>query len=89
MGLVRAGLPDSARAVAVRSRGNPQIDPYSELVENEAKFRVLVGDKADAIKLLTKLWANNPQAREFAKNDDSWWYAGIRDDPAFKALVGR
>jgi len=87
-GLARAGLADSARAVAARSRGNPQVDPAAELVELEAGVHALVGDKADAIKLLTRFYANNPQQRPFAKNNESWWWKSIRDDPQYKALVG-
>jgi eukaryotic-like serine/threonine-protein kinase len=86
--LVRAGLPDSARAVATRSRGNSQVDPGSELVDLEAKVRAQLGDKADAIKLMTRFFAANPQQRAFAKNDESWWWKSLRDDPQFKALVG-
>jgi hypothetical protein len=38
---------------------------------------------------LTQFYANNPQARAFAKSDGtSWWWDGIRDDPRYKALVG-
>ena len=88
LGLVRAGLPDSARAVMSRSRGNAQIDPASELLDYEAKVRAQLGDKAEAIKILTRFFATNPQQRVFAKNDDSWWYRSLHDDPAYKALVG-
>ena len=87
LGLVRAGLPDSARAVAGRSRGNPQVDAASELILYEAHFRSQVGDKDDAIRLLTKFFANNPTQRAFAKEDDSCWWDPIREDPRYKALV--
>jgi hypothetical protein len=88
LGLVRAGLPDSARAVMARSRGNQQVDPASDLLEYEAKVRAQLGDKAEAIKALTRWYAANPQQRAFAKNDESWWYQSIRDEPSYKALVG-
>jgi len=87
LGLFRAGLPDSGRAVAVRSRGNPQVDAASELILYEAHFRAQVGDKDEALKLLTKLFANNPTQRAFAKDDDSFWWDPIKDDPRYKALV--
>jgi len=88
-GLVRAGVPiDSAKAVAVRSRANPQIDPTFETIGLEARFRAQIGDKNEAIRLLSQYYANNPQQRAFAKDDDSWWWDPIRDDPRYKALVG-
>ena len=88
LGLARAGLPDSGRAVAARSRGNPQIDPASELMVYEAQFRAQVGDKDDAIRLLERFFAANPPQRAFAKDDDSFWWDPIRDDPRYKALIG-
>jgi eukaryotic-like serine/threonine-protein kinase len=88
LGLVRAGVSlDSARAVVGRSRGNPQIDPASELLVYEAHFRAQTGDKDDAIKLLTKFFAASPQQRAVAKDDDSWWWEPIKDDPRYRALV--
>jgi hypothetical protein len=87
-GLVRAGQPDSARAVAGRLRGNPQIDPNSELLDLEAKLHAQLGDKDEAIRLETRYLANNPQIRAFAKNDETWWWDVVRTDPRFKALVG-
>jgi serine/threonine-protein kinase len=88
LGLVRAGVSlDSARAVVGRSRGNPQIDPASELLVYEAHFRAQTGEKDEAIKLLTKFFAASPQQRAVAKDDDSWWWDPIKDDPRYKALV--
>jgi serine/threonine-protein kinase len=98
MGLARAGLPDSARSVAVRSRGNPQIDAAFELVKMEAQARAVLAseasnpraaeDKDEAIRLLTRFWATNPQLRALAKSDESWWWDSVKDDPKYKALVG-
>jgi serine/threonine-protein kinase len=88
LGLVRAGVSlDSARAVVGRSRGDQQVDAVSEMLVYEAHFRAQVGDKDDAIRLLTKFFAASPQQRSVAKDDDSWWWDPIRDDPRFKALV--
>lgn len=88
LGLLRAGLPDSARAVMNRGRGDPQIDPAGELTYLEAIVRAQLGDKDDAIRLLTRYLAANPQQRKFAGHDESWWLDDIRDDPRYKALVG-
>ena len=88
IGLIRAGLPDSARTVAVRARGTPQIDPAGELTYLEAIVRAQVGDKDDAIRLITRFLAANPQQRAFAGHDESWWLDNLRDDPRYRALVG-
>ena len=87
--LLRAGVsPDSARHVADRSRGNAQTDDSAgELLVYEAQFRAQVGDKDDAIRLLSRFFAVNPPPRAFAKDDDSWYWEPIRDDPRYKALV--
>jgi serine/threonine-protein kinase len=88
LGLVRAGLADSARHMAERSRGNPQIDPAFELVKIEAQVRAQLGDKDEAIRLLSRFYAANPGNKAFARFDESWWWDSIRDDPRYKALVG-
>jgi serine/threonine-protein kinase len=88
LGLFRAGLADSARSVATHSRGNPQIDPASELLLYEAHFRSQSGDKNEAIRLLTDFFAKSPQQHAVAKDDHSWWWDPIRDDPRYKSLVG-
>jgi len=88
LGLFRAGLPDSAKAVASRSRGNPQVDPSSVLFVYEAHFRSQSGDKNEAIRLLTDFYAKSPQQHAMAKDDHSWWWDPIRDDPRYKSLVG-
>ena len=88
LGLIRAGLADSARAVLVRSRGNPQVDPASELLKYEAQVWAQLDNKDEAIRALTRFYASNPQQRAFAKDDQSWWWDNIRNDPKYKALVG-
>jgi tetratricopeptide (TPR) repeat protein len=88
LGLFRAGLADSAKSVASRSRGNPQVDPASVLFVYEAHFRSQSGDKNEAIRLLTDFYAKSPQQHAMAKDDHSWWWDPIRDDPRYKSLVG-
>jgi TolB-like protein/tetratricopeptide (TPR) repeat protein len=87
-GLFRAGLVDSARAVAERSRGNPQIDPASVLTLYEAQMRAQLGQTEEAVRLLARYYAQQPQFHAFAKDDDAWYWDKIRSDPRFKALVG-
>jgi hypothetical protein len=88
LGLFRAGLVDSAKSVATHSRGNPQIDPASALLLYEAQFRSQIGDKNEAIRLLTDFFAKSPQQHAVAKDNHSWWWDPIRDDPRYKSLVG-
>jgi hypothetical protein len=89
MALVRAGLPDSARRVATRARADATLDPSRDLVYLEAIFRNLVGDRDEALRLVGVYLATNPQDRVLLQKDDTWWWNGVRDDPRFKALVGR
>jgi TolB-like protein len=88
MALVRAGLPDSARAVAVRSRGDATLDPTHDLAYYEALMRVLLGDQDEALTLLSTYVAANPQMRETIGKDQTWWMRDIRDTPRFKSLFG-
>ncbi len=84
--LIRADLPDSARAVAVRSRGNSEIDPPRELTSMEAIVRAQVGDSDDAFRLLNVFLATNPQQRGSAGEDESWWFEDLRNDPRWETL---
>ena len=88
MALVRAGLPDSARAVALRARADATVDPARELLYYEAMLRNMLGDKDEALRLIGVYLAANPQDRASMAKDESWWWEGLRDDPRFKALVG-
>ena len=88
MALVRAGLRDSARAVALRARADATIDPGRELLYYEAMLRNMLGDRDEALRLVGVYLATNPQDRATMGKDDSWWWEGLRDDPRFKALVG-
>jgi hypothetical protein len=87
MALIRAGMPDSARRVATRSRADATLDPSRDLVYVEAIFRSLAGDRDEAIRLVGLYLATNPQDRPWMAKDDSWWWSGLRDDPRFQALV--
>jgi len=88
MALARAGLKDSARAVAVRSRADATMDPLRELVNFEAIVRTMLGDKDEAIRLLTVYFATNPQQQSTNDKDESWWFRDLKDDPRYQALVG-
>jgi serine/threonine protein kinase/tetratricopeptide (TPR) repeat protein len=88
MALARAGIPDSARAVALRARADATIDPAREFLYIEAILRAMLGDRDEALRLLTTYLATNPQDRVSLAKDDTWWWTGLRDDPRFKKLVG-
>jgi eukaryotic-like serine/threonine-protein kinase len=86
--LARAGLKDSARAVAVRSRGDAEIDPTRDQALIESLVRLILDEKEEALRLLSTYLATNPQFRASLARDQSWWFQSIRDDPRFKALAG-
>jgi len=88
MALARAGLKDSARAIAVRSRADATVDPPRELVNFEAIVQTMLGDKDEAFRLLTTYLATNPQQRSAMARDESWWLRDLHGDPRWTALVG-
>ena len=88
MVLARAGLMDSARRVAERARGGPDIDPTQSLAWDEIYVRILVGDKDAALKALKSYLAVNPKVRANLAEQPNWWFRSIEDDPRYKALVG-
>jgi hypothetical protein len=59
--LARAGLADSANAVITRARGRAGEDP--ELVQLEARARILLGQRDSAATLLRAYVAGNPERR--------------------------
>jgi eukaryotic-like serine/threonine-protein kinase len=88
MVLARAGLKDSARHVAEKARGGPDIDPTQSLAWDEIYVRILVGDKEAALKALKSYLAANPKVRANLAEQPNWWFRSIEDDPQYKALVG-
>ncbi len=93
MVLARAGLGDSAREVARRARGGPDVDPSQTLIWEEIYVHILRGDKDQAFKSLKSFLAANPDRRDLllANEGDAtasnWWFRSLEDDPRFKALV--
>lgn len=86
--LVRAGLPDSARGVATRSRLSPTADPTRELLYLEAITHTLLGDADQALSLLSQFVAANPAQRESLARDQTWWFSPLRSHPRYQVLVG-
>jgi eukaryotic-like serine/threonine-protein kinase len=85
--LARAGLVDSARHVAGRARGNPEMDPTHDLAMMETFVQLLIGDKEAALTSLKTYLAANPQRRAALAEDPGWWYRSLQDDPRYKELV--
>lgn len=83
--LARAGLADSARHVAVRSRADGSMDPNRDLAQLEAIMLDILGDKDGAFKQLSVWLASNPQQVGQLDQDDTWELKDLRDDPKFSA----
>lgn len=81
--IARGGLRDSARAVVARARKDPGNKDSS--LAAEAYVHVLLGEREQAIKLLSQLLRTEPEVRaRVARNP---WFTELRDDPGFRALV--
>lgn len=89
IGLARAELPDSARAVARRARVPTSVDPLREITFFDALVHQWVGDFDEAFRLLGLYLAVNPGQVDGFAADDSWWWEDLRQDPRWAALVGR
>ena len=87
-GLVHAGMPDSARRVLQRSRGDATTDPTRDLLIDEAVIRVILGDKDEALKLLKQYLVANPEHRAGMAETQSWWWRDLKNDPRYKEMVG-
>jgi len=83
--LARAGLADSARRVAERSRGDASVDPNRDLVVVEALMLDVLGDKAGAYKQYSIWLASNPQQLGTANQDEGWEFKDLREDPKYAA----
>jgi serine/threonine-protein kinase len=86
--LARAGLSDSARRVAERSRGNAEVDPIRDLALWEAVLYNMLEDYDEALRALSIYLAANPDQRESFARDRTWWLEGVRGHPRYRQLVG-
>jgi serine/threonine-protein kinase len=86
--LARAGLKDSARRLAARSRGSSELDPTRDLELAGAFVYTLIGDKDEALRSLKVYLAANPGRRANLADDSGWWFRSLQDDPGFRKLVG-
>jgi tetratricopeptide (TPR) repeat protein len=86
--LARANLPDSARHVLDAARAGPEVDPRQELVGYEAIMRTMVGDYDDAVQLLRRYVAANPDHQFLeVEGDVHWWWRPLRDHPGFATVA--
>lgn len=88
IGLARASMPDSARAVAQRARVTSSVDPVREITFFDALVHQWTGDYDEAFRLLGQYLAVNPGQMDAFAADDSWWWEDLRQDPRWAALVG-
>lgn len=81
--LMRAGLRDSALAVARQAR---QIDPDKSTVpKQEAYLALLGGERKGAIDSLRRYLQMAPSRRAYVARD--WWWDPLHGDPRFEELV--
>ena len=92
MALVRANLPDSANAIAIRGRAGTEIDPVRELAQLEAIVRNWLGQYDAAADRLALYLTANPGTREAYRSgaeqgEVQWYLRELVDQPAFRRLV--
>jgi tetratricopeptide (TPR) repeat protein len=87
--LARAGLRDSADAVARRARADSIIDETRDLAQLEAIMRTLLGEHDEALHQLSLYLSANPQFREGMAREQTWWFRDLRNDPRYQRLVAR
>jgi len=85
--LARAGLRDSADALALRARADTTIDATREFAMLEAIMRTILGERDEALHQLGLYLSANPQFREGMARDRTWWFRELRKDPRYQRLV--
>jgi len=93
MALVRAQLPDSARAVMVRGRAPADVDPVRTIAMLESIPRSWLGDWDEVMRLMGLYLSANPlqvdgYKNSLAENAIPWYHRGLQDRPDFRSLVG-
>ena len=86
--LARAGLKDSAKAVAQGALLSAEVDPTRFLYLQKSFALVLADDKPGAVEALKTFLAANPERRGEFTPDPGWRLRSLTGDPAFQALVG-
>jgi len=86
--LARAGLKDSAKAVAQSAVVSADVDPTRFLYLQQAFAMVLADDKPAAVQALKTFLAANPERLGEFTPDPGWRFRSLTAEPAFKDLVG-
>ncbi len=86
--LARAGLKDSARAVAQAALAGPDVDPTRYLYWRQAMVLTELGDTAAAVAALKTYLAASPERRRDFVPDPGWYFRSLLNDRAFRDLVG-
>jgi len=81
-------LADSARHVIKRSEGDAALDRTRDMPLYGAIGLTMLGDKAEAIRLLKIHLSVNPQKVASFRDDPGWQYRDLQSEPAYKQLVG-
>jgi serine/threonine-protein kinase len=79
----RAGMKDSASRIMLAARAGPDVDPERELLTIEAFVRDLLGERDEALALLKQYLTLQPDHRRGFRESQSWWWRGLKSDPAF------
>ncbi len=85
--VARAGLRDSALSVVETTRRSApaELAPYLDVYD--ARVRLVLGDRAGALRLLRAFFTADPSYRAIIARDP--WFQSLGGDPAFEALVDR
>ncbi|MFQ5689507.1 MAG: hypothetical protein ACE5HQ_04455 [Gemmatimonadota bacterium] len=81
--LARAGLRDSARSVISATRAEASGDPWEAYYE--AKPRIELGERQQALDLLGRFLDALPNRKEYIARD--WWWKPLHGNPQFQRLV--
>ena len=85
--IARAGLRDSSHHVIERSRTTAEVDPEQAQLAYEAFVLTLLGEQDEAIRLLQRYVAANPEHSFRVGGDISWWWRDLQKHAGFQALV--
>ena len=85
--LARAGLKDSARAVARGAVVNADIDPTRDLYLQQAFVFTLLDDKTAAIGALKTYLAANPERRKDFSEDPGWRLRSLTAEAGYRDLT--
>jgi len=81
-------LADSARHVARRSEGTVELHKTRDPAFYGARVYTILGDKADAVRLLKEYLAANPGKDQGLRADAGWWFKDLENDPGFRRAIG-